>query len=186
LGTGKEELLPGLECGSEWGPPQPQGFPQQGTQGWARAKTSQTSDIGRRGPRVGPKAVPSGGTSQWWPQDGRNCCQDWTLGVNSGNHSLKGPPIIIRGPREGPSGGTSQWWAHEGRSCCQDWTMGVDTGSHMLIVRGPRAGPNGGTSQWWVQDWRNCCQDWTVGVDRGSHGIRGHPSPISGTRAEPS
>jgi len=85
-----------------------------------------------RGPRVGPRAGPSGGTSQWWPQDWRNCCQDWTLGVSRGHHSFRGPLIIIRGPRVEPSGGTSQWWAHDGRNCCQDWTMGVDRGSHRL------------------------------------------------------
>jgi len=59
----------------------------------------------------GPRAGPSGGTSQWLAQDGRNCCLDLTVGVDRGSYSLWANPI--RGPRAGPSVGNSQWWAQE-------------------------------------------------------------------------
>jgi len=50
------------------------------------------------GPLIrGPRAGPSGGTSQWWGQDWRNCCQDWTVEVDRGSHSLRGHPSRVPG-----------------------------------------------------------------------------------------
>jgi len=58
-----------------------------------------------RFPIRGPRARPSGGKSQIWGQGGRCCCQDWTLEISRGPHSLMGSPSRALGlcPVEEPA-----------------------------------------------------------------------------------
>jgi len=58
------------------------------------------------------------------------CCQDWTLEISRGPHSLMGSPIS--GPRAVPSGGTSHTLGQGGSCCCQGLTLEVDRDSQSL------------------------------------------------------